>query len=1007
MKGKSTSAKQPGKSLVWRILTGVFAVLFLFFVIGGVVANNFASVINIALNTESTKTIGDPGEIYFTADFASSKEQVANAEAVCESVAAGGITLMQNANGALPLNEGAKVSLFGTGAAKFVYGGTGSGGMDTSSAASLRESLETAGFSVNPTLWDFYTTGAGKDYGVSVAAGALNNNIADNSGFLVNEVPQSVYTSDIWDSVNSYGDAAIVVFSRICGEGRDLPFYGSGDGTDGDILSLSSDERALLQKLADLKSAGAIQKIVILLNGSNPFEMDFMSPEICGVDYSIDACLWVGEVGQTGINAIGKILKGAVNPSGRLPDTYCYDNQSSPAMQNNSIVGYLNGEKVGLSYQAHNLFYEVYQEGIYVGYRYYETRYEDYVLNNPKVGEYDYAATVAYPFGYGLSYSEFSYGPLNMQDAGDKLKFQVDVTNTSSVDASHSVLIYMQSPYTDYDRQNGVEKAAVELVGFVKVAIPAGETVSAEVSVDKAELRAYDANGAKTYILDAGNYYFATGNGAHEALNNILAVKSKLGDSANGSVDMSRLVGGANAALAVQYQQAELDTSIFSVAKTGMAITNQLDHADLNKFDDDASNNITYVSRNDWAGTMPQAKITSTSYTQAVLLEANETMVNLLSGPLNETTGEGTMPTMGAEGNLRIAQFVGVERDGSVEIDGVSYTWDDLLDQITFDEMNTLIAVAYHRTAAIRSIGKPATRDENGPMGVSTTLMGGGSSTSYTSADLLAATFDVDVAYAVGRSMGNDALMSSSTVYSGIYGPGANIHRTPYNGRNFEYYSEDPFVSGMICASEVQGIQSKGVYAYVKHFALNDQETGRDGLCVWTNEQAAREIYLQVFEYAIVDGGASNVMSSFNRLGCIWSGGDKNLMTNILRGEWDLQGFAVTDASSGTGYMDIIQGLLAGSDCWDCSSNEGGATILRGYRDNPQIVNLMRNATKNILYTVANSNAMNGISPNMQVVEVRTWWQNTLVACDIVFGLALAGSIFMLVRSRRKRPDEP
>ena len=1002
---KEKPAKAKG-GLKWKILSVVFVLLFAVTMIGGPIANNYASIINMVLGTESTKTIGDPGQTYFEADFASSADQAASAAEICESVVANGATLLLNNDSALPLAEGARVTLLGTTSADFVYGGTGSGGMDTSTATNLKDALEADGFAVNPTMWDFYTTGAGMDYGLVTASGSLNNYIFDNAEFLVNEAPQSAYSDAEWDSVADYGDAAIVVFGRVCGEGADLPWYGAGDA-DGNILSLSAEERDLLQKLAELKAAGQVQKIIVLLNATNPIELDFLNPEICGVDYGIDACLWVGEVGQTGINAIGDLLKGAVNPSGKLVDTYCYDNLTSPAIQNAHATAYTNAASAGLSFDSNNEYYVAYQEGIYVGYRYYETRYEDYVLGNANVGDYDYASTVAYPFGYGLSYTTFRYGPLAMTDNGDSFTFTVDVTNTGAVDGAEAVQIYMQSPYTDYDRENGIEKASVELVGFTKVDVAAGETVTATVTVDKSEMRAYDANGAKTYIVDADNYYFAAGNGAHEALNNILAAKAAAGDTTNGTVEPARMTAAGNAELAVQYQQAELDTTTYATADTGFAITNQLDHADLNKVDADTSNDIVYLTRSDWAGTMPQAEITATGYAAAVQIAANDELVAALNATV-ENIPEGAvlstdMPVMGSEGTLNLAQYVGVPLDGSITVDGTEYTWDDLLDQVTFAEMVKLVGQAYHSTAAVASVNKPVTKDENGPQGITATLTGGSSSTSYTSADLLAATFDPAIAEAVGRSMGNDCLLANGKAYSGIYGPGVNIHRTPYSGRNFEYYSEDPFISGKTCAAEVSGIQSKGVYVYLKHFALNDQETARDGISVWTNEQAAREIYLQAFEYPIVEGGAYCVMTSFNRLGCVWAGGDYNLLTNILRNEWAMPGFAVTDFSNSNNYMDVVQGVLAGGDAWDCNDATKWSDVLRTYQDDAQVVSAMRQATARILYTVANSNAMNGVSPNMQVVEVTTWWQIAFIVGDVVFGLLAVLCIVMAVRTRKKK----
>ena len=986
--------KQKNKgNVLWTVLSIVFTVLFAFMMVAGPIANNYASIINMVLGVEGTKTIGEPGKDYFTADYTSTQQEEEGAKVV-ESVVANGSVLLLNRENALPLPAGAKVTLASVNSAQFVYGGTGSGGMNTAGAKTLKEALEEDGMSVNPTMWSFYTEGAGKDYGRTLASGSLNNYIFDNAEYTVNEAPLSAYSDAEWNSVKEYGDAAIFVISRVCGEGSDLPWYGAGDGN-GNILELSKEEQDLLKKLADLKAAGELQRIVVLLNTANAMELDFLNPEICGVDYGVDACLWVGEVGQSGINAIGDLLTGAVNPSGKLVDTYCYDNLTSPAIQNAHATAFTNGEAMGLSFAENNLYYVAYQEGIYVGYRYYETRYEDVVLGQGNAGSFDYASTVAYPFGYGLSYTTFAYGDLAMSEEGDEFVFSVDVTNTGSVDGAEVVEIFMQSPYTDYDRQYGIEKAAVELVGYQKVNLKAGESATVSVTVPKSELRSYDANGAGTYILDAGDYYFAVGNGAHEALNNILAAKGRT--AADG------MTADGNAALTARYTVESLDTEIFSTSPaTGAAIVNQLDHGDLNRREGDNSGGIVYLTRSDWEGTMPRAVITADSYQAAHQMAASADMVAEMNA-LYEKNTSGTMPVMGKEGNLSLAQFIGVPLDGSIQLEDASYSWDDLLDQVSFNEMAKLIGQAYHCTSPVSSISKPATKDENGPQGITATLTGGGSSTSYTSEDLLASTFDPAIAEAVGRSMGNDCLLANGKAYSGIYGPGVNIHRTPYSGRNFEYYSEDPFISGKTCAAEVAGIQSKGVYVYMKHFALNDQETARDGICVWTNEQAARELYLQAFEYPVVESGAYCVMTSFNRIGCVWAGGDYGLLTGILRGEWGMPGFVLTDFSNNNNYMDVLNGLLAGGDAWDCNDGAKWTEKLVQYKDDPTVVNAMRDATKRILYTVANSNAMNGISVNMQVVELTTWWQVAIIVCDVVFGLLAAGSIFMLVRTMRKK----
>ena len=1011
---KVAKEKKPHGKLIWKILCGLFAVLLVVTIVAQPIMMDYKRIIDMYMGHERYVTVideaaeGEEAEPIFKHDFygQDKKEAAANqqaqAEAVCESIVANGAVLLLNRDNTLPLAKGAKLSLTGCRSANFVYGGTGSGGMDASSATKLKDALEADGFQVNPTLWKFYTEGDGSKYGFKEPSGAMNNFIFDNSGFAVNEVPMSAYSDAEWNSVAEYGDAAIMVIGRVCGEGKDLAVSGASDAN-GNVLSISQEEKDTLAKLAELKAAGKLSKIILLLNTSNAVQLDVLNPDICGKDYSIDACMWVGGVGKTGINAIGDLLNGSVNFSGRLVDTYCYDNTTSPAIQNAYVTAYTNAAAQGLAFKGTcNEYYSVYQEGIYVGYRYYETRYEDTVLGTANVGDFDYASTVAYPFGYGLSYSDLSYDNLTMKEDGSQLVFTVDVKNPSSVDARDAVLIYMQSPYTDYDKQNGIEKAAVELVGYTKIDVPAGKTASATVIVDKSELRAYDANGAKTYILDAGNYYFSVGNGSHEALNNILMLKAEKKD---GAVDTAKMVGTGVASLAVQYNVAKQDNTVFAASRNGVAITNQLEHADLNKVDTDTSNDIIYVSRNDWAGTMPKADLSGNGYKASFQLAANDEIAAQLKTTI-DSEGKGTMPTLGKEGSLTLAHFIGVPLDGSISLNGETYTWDDLLDQVTFKEMCSVIGNAYHGTSPIKSVGKPATKDENGPQGVTARLTGGAASTSYTSEDMLAATFDDAIGYAMGNSIGNDCLMANRKQYSGLYGPGANIHRTPYSGRNFEYYSEDPFVSGKMCAAETSGIQSKGVYVCLKHFALNDQETGRDGISIWTNEQAAREIYLQAFEYPIVEANAFGVMTSFNRMGAVWAGGDYNLITGIMRGEWGMDGFVVTDFSNNNNYMDVIQGVLAGGDGWDCNADGKWIPKLEKYENDPQVVSAMRESVKHILYTVANSNAMNGASVNSHEIEIPAPWESWIlyaqIGTGILAGLFLVLSILSSMNAKKK-----
>lgn len=992
------------------VLTIVMAVLFAVFIAATIVCNIFAPAVHIFFNTETSTTSGEKGEDFFKKDASSASEQMEKAQDVVERIGAEGSVLLMNESSALPLAEGAKVTLLGKTSADLITGGTGSGAVSVTGKNTVKSAMEQAGLEVNDTMWNFYTSGAGSTYVREDGEGSLNNVLPDFTTFKINEVPQSAYSATEWDSVKNYGDAAIIFLGRVCGEGFDMPWFNSGDGT-GNLLELTAEEQALLAKAKQLKDAGDIRKIVVILNTSYALELDFLRPDICGVDYGIDACMWIGLPGESGINGVAEIIAGKVNPSGKLVSTYTYDNFSAPAMQNMYVTSYANAEEKGLTYggngSLYNKYYIAYQEGIYVGYRYYETRYEDYVLGNTKVGEYNYDDTVAYPFGFGLSYSEFSYSDFEMTENEDSFTFTVTVNNNSDVTGKDVVAIYMQSPYTEYDREYGIEKAAVELVGYTKVEVPAnGRVENVTVTVDKTELRTYDANGAGTYILDKGNYYFALGNGSHEALNNILAKKADIADNSNGAVNKERMTSAGNAGLVEQYTVAEQDNEIFATSVTGEEITNQFDSADLNRRDEDASNDIVYLSRSNWAGTMPKATFAAKAYTAAFnSLSANDEMVAELSNTYKSSSG-GTMPTMGAKNGLKLIQFRGVEMNESIEWNGKTYTWDDLLDQLTFAEMARLIGQGYHNTAYISSVSKPETKDENGPAGITTSLTGGSAQgTCYPSADLRAATFNDELVKEMGVMLGNDALWSSPKVYSGLYGPGGNIQRTPYGGRNFEYYSEDPFIGGNICANEVEGIQSKGMFVYLKHFALNDQESGRDGISVWANEQAIREIYLQQFETSIVKGGAHCVMSSFNRVGATWSGAKKNLMTNVLRGEWGMDGQAVTDYS-GNDFMDVALGLLAGQDIWDYSGTKW-TNKLNTLKNDANIVNAMRRASARILYTVANSNAMNGYTVDTDVTGTLAWWQSALIAADVIFGVLTVAAATMLVLTIVKNKKQP
>lgn len=979
----------------WSALTVLTAALTIGAFVGGSIASRYTTTINVALGTDTYKIIkGDSTEDteYFKKGFVSDEEREAYEEELCATVEAEGAALLKNDNKALPLSGGAKVSLFSHGSVDLMYGGTGSGSVDTANAPSLKDALTTNGIEVNQTLWDFYSSKDMMDKYSRKTPKSISDDLGAPAQYGVNEVPWDQVEKAASDSFSQYGDAAIVVLARSGGEGADLPSGDNGSGLDyiygsegdGNYLALSQEEKDLLAGLKKEKDAGVFKNIVVLLNSSNALELDFLNPELCGTDYGIDACMWIGDVGQTGINGVGQLLAGAVTPSGSLADTFCYDNLTSPAMRNFYAQEYPNAAEFGIedSHSDIKAHYGVYQEGIYMGYRYYETRYEDVVMGTQNAGNYDYNTTVAYPFGYGQSYTDFAFDDFKATETEDGFEISVKVTNIGKTySGKKTVQIYMQSPYTDYDKANGIEKANAELCGFAKTQVLApGQSETVTVFVDKKELRAYDANNAKTYILDAGDYYFTAAVNAHDASNNILAAKGYTVENTEGRMDAD-----GNAALTYKWSNPELNTTMFANSEaTGNPITNLFDEADPNK-SSLTPGKVTWLSRSDWNGTYPD---------EPIILQANEQLAKALE--FTQYKAENyempEMPTLGAENGLALASMIGKDFDDPM--------WNTLLDQLTYDEMVQTITLGFHNTAAIPSIGKTATKDENGPQGLTAALTGGASAMCYTSEDVMAATFNIDLINEVGRCIGEDCLAMG---YSGLYGPGINMHRTPYSGRNFEYYSEDPFLAGTICANEVQGIQSKGVYVYLKHVALNDSETCRMGINTWINEQAAREVYLEVADKAIVDGGAWCIMSGFNRWGATWSGAYYPLQTEYLRGELGMRGMSISDYSGSSKYMDLCDGLIAGTDIWDSPDPTIHTANAENYRNDPFIINEMKEAMHKILYTVVNSNAMNNLSATDRLELVTPWWQNAILALKVVTVLLTALCAFQLVNAVKRK----
>lgn len=595
---KNTKAKRGSGVKKWSILTAVFAILTVVSIVGTNIALSAGQAINIFLKTDTYKIVdkgnGKEDTTYFESDFDSVEELEENGKKVAEQLHTEGSVLLKN-NGVLPLKKDAKVSTLSHSSVDMVTCGTGAADIDTSNAPTLKEALESRGVSVNSTLWDFYTKGAGKEYVRTPGKEANQENQSGRAGWHINEVPASAYTNEVKSSFAQYKDAAIVTISRISGEGSDLAVDEFKDGKN--VLSLTAEEQDMLKM-----AKSNFENVIVLINSTNALECDFIDNE----EYGIDAVLWIGYTGGWGLNGVADILVGNANPSGRLVDTYCYDNTTTPSMESIYGADYTNYDpkdeehwySVANGQLDGNHHYITYQEGIYVGYRYYETRYEDIVMGTANVGDYDYATTVAYPFGYGLSYTEFEYSDFKAEYNKDTDSFdvEVDVTNTGDVAGKEVVQVYFQSPYTEYDKENGIEKAAVELCGFDKTEVlEPGASETVKINVPREELACYDSNNAKTYILDAGDYYLTAAKNAHDAVNNVLAAKGYT--KANGMTE------DGNTELTFQYNNKELDTKTYSVSSaTGEKITNQFESADLSQY----GYEINYLSRSNWTGTWPK-----------------------------------------------------------------------------------------------------------------------------------------------------------------------------------------------------------------------------------------------------------------------------------------------------------------------------------------------------------------------------------------------------------------
>lgn len=905
--------------------------------------------------------------VYPTQKATNKAEAFANAQEVNLKLAEEGFVLLKNENAALPMNKGARISVFSKNSVNLSYGGSGSGGFDTSNNKNLYESLNDAGFVTNPTLKRFYES---SQSGPVRTANSSDLDNGDNQKIATAETPQNKYTDAVKNSYADYSDAALVVITRIGGEGFDLPRYqGDSEGTvsaDSHYLELDQNEIDLLTAVTD----GTFKRVVVVFNTPSSFEATFLKDSAyAAFADKIDAAVWIGFTGSNGITALGEILNGDVNPSGRLVDTWAADFTKNP-----SFVNFGTGCLPDMTDKYDGgMYYSVdYEEGIYVGYRYYETRGET-------DGEDWYNANVVYPFGYGLSYTTFDWtvgdASASEIELGTTITVPVTVKNTGSVAGKEVVQLYASAPYT----LGGIEKAHKVLVGFAKTKLlQPGESETVTVSFDPYSAASYDyrdanSNGFSGYELEAGEYTLYVSRNTHESEKAI----------------------ALNLAADVQ-----IDTD----PTTDSEVVNR--YTDSENFLDSDWQLDAMLSRADWEGTWPTPQTAQQHAGTDRLYE--EIRSEEHNNPTDFDSEE--YPWFGEEPTLTLRDLLpSAEAEGYEPV--VSYDderWEELMMGCDEEEMIALINNGAYHTLAMESVGLPATIHGDGPSGftcfMSKEQVNG--TCQYVSEPVMASTWNINLMNELGEAIGEEGTIGDKATgqpYSSIYAPGVNIHRSPFGGRCSEYFSEDPFISGMMGAAEVQGIQSRGVLPTVKHFAANEQETHRSigGDLSWLSEQALREIYLKPFEYTVKLGETRGIMTSFNRIGTRWTGGDYRLLTEILRNEWGFNGLVICDFNTIPQYMIPRMMFYAGgsldlatqqSAMWtDCDTSDAGDAIV-----------LMR-AVKDVMYALVNSNAMNAevIGYNPPIWQEYLHWIN--IGAFTLVGVWLVLAIVRTVRCNKRQ----
>lgn len=892
------------------------------------------------------------------------EETSAKATELVNEITAEGVVLAKDEDNVLPVASGSKLNVFGWSSTNPCYGGTGSGALNTAyPVTDLLTGLHDAGIETNEELSKFYT-----DYKADrPSVGMVEQD------WTLPEPNVNLYTDEMMENAKAFSDTAMVVITRVGGEGADLPTdmasvvdgswirrvaqaYGSERGTayyngtyddslnegndwdKGDhFLQLSNREEDLL----DLVTSN-FDNVILVYNGANAFQMDFLKdyPQIKGV-------LLCPGTGQSGFEGFGKVVSGEVNPSGRTADTYVSDLTAAPWWNNFGDFKYTNTEDLNsdasfFDPEGATPSFVNYVEGIYVGYKFYETAADEGLIN--------YDDEVVFPFGYGLSYTSFTKEMSSITSDGTNLNFTVTVTNTGSAAGKDVVEIYSNPPYTN----GGIEKASANLLDFAKTnELAPGESQTMEFSIPVEDLASYDYQTNGCYVLEAGDYIISANNDSHN-----------VADSKTYTV-----------ASDIVYNESNKRSS------DAVAATNEFDFAE---------GEVTYLSRADGFANYAEATAAPANYEmsdadKAVFYNAHSYTE---SGYEADDDANAEDITTGAKNGLKL-----------VDLRGVDYNdpkWDDLLDQMTIDEMQQTIGFGGYQTAAVSSIEKVRTNDCDGPASINNNFTGVGS-VGFPAATLIGMTWSKELAYSFGDSIGE---MANEMDTSGWYGPAMNIHRTAFAGRNFEYYSEDGVLSGVMASNAIKGAQEHGVYAYMKHFALNDQEGNRTSMvATWSNEQAIREIYLRPFEMSVKDADSHAVMSSFNYIGNRWAGGCSELLKNVLRGEWGFVGFVETDYFGVYGYMTADQGVRNGSDLMLCTTGNDFNTVTVLTNSSKQA---LREASKNILYTVVNSRAYaeENLNPGMPK------WKIIMIGADVIVALLIVGLEYTAIKGYKKRKEE-